>query len=285
MFGMKGASSSTKEDFERGLSFLPLVRGTHMSYSTPPLSLLSPKSTGKEATAAAPMSPRGERRRDSLRTRIISRGEHHGEEGGQRREEAGGIDREGKEGATGGERAVGEGGARHRRQMVVSAGMSGPAGREGRAGAGGTGREGATGGDPGSRGGHRGRRRNGPPAAAGGTYGDGSLHGRAAAVAKRRSGRAEVRPCEGERKERTIFLCNGWQWWVISIQLHVYVHNRSFWSCKRGAPKLQQKMNYNSRVLELHRVLELACLARKLFGAAGVQLQSHAKQALSLAFL
>ena len=40
-------------------------------------------------------------------------------------------------------------------------------------------------------------------------------------------------------------------------------------------------MNYNSRVLELHRVLELACLARKLFGAAGVQLQSHAKQALN----
>ena len=80
------------------------------------------------------MSPRGERRRDSLRTRIISRGEHHGEEGGQRREGAGGIDGEGKEGATGGERAVGEGGARHRRQMVVSAGMTGTAGREGRRG-------------------------------------------------------------------------------------------------------------------------------------------------------
>ena len=28
--------------------------------------------------------------------------------------------------------------------------------------------------------------------------------------------------------------------------------------------------------------MELACLARKLFGAAGVQLQSHAKQALSM---
>ena len=94
----------------------------------------------------------------------------------------------------------------------------------------------------------------------------------------RESGSATVRG----RKKRTnrFFLCNGWQWWVISIQLHVYVHNRSFWSCKRGAPKLQQKMNYNSRVLELHRVLELACLARKLFGAAGIQLQSHAKQAL-----
>jgi len=71
-----------------------------MSYSTPPLSLLSPKSTGKEATAAAPMSPRGERRRDSLRTRIISRGEHHGEEGGWRRGGAGGTD---VEGTTGGE--------------------------------------------------------------------------------------------------------------------------------------------------------------------------------------
>ena len=92
-----------------------------MSCSTPPLSLLSPKSTGKEATAAAPMSPRGERRRDSLRTRIISRGEHHGEEGGQRREGAGGIDGEGKEGATSGEGAVGEGGACHRWQTVVPA--------------------------------------------------------------------------------------------------------------------------------------------------------------------
>jgi hypothetical protein len=36
-----------------------------------------------------------------------------------------------------------------------------------------------------------------------------------------------------------------------------------------------------SRVLELHGVLELGCLARKLVGAAGVQLQSHAKHPLN----
>ncbi|KAL6839153.1 hypothetical protein ACP4OV_031044 [Aristida adscensionis] len=40
-------------------------------------------------------------------------------------------------------------------------------------------------------------------------------------------------------------------------------------------------MNYSSRVLQLHGVLELRCLARKLCGAAGVKLQSHAKQALT----
>ena len=52
-------------------------------------------------------------------------------------------------------------------------------------------------------------------------------------------------------------------------------------AAKRGTPKLQEKMNYNSIVLELHEVLELGCLATNLFGV-GVQLQSHTKQALNI---
>ena len=50
---------------------------------------------------------------------------------------------------------------------------------------------------------------------------------------------------------------------------------------KEVLQKLQPNLNYSSKVLELHEILELDCLATKLFGAAGVQLQNHAKQALN----
>jgi len=49
---------------------------------------------------------------------------------------------------------------------------------------------------------------------------------------------------------------------------------------KEVLQKLQPNLNYNSKVLELHEILELDCLATKLFGAAGVQLQSHADRPL-----
>ena len=50
-------------------------------------------------------------------------------------------------------------------------------------------------------------------------------------------------------KDRTVFLCNQWHWWVIIHQLHEEVQKRWFWSCKRSAQKLHPHLHYISMEL------------------------------------
>jgi hypothetical protein len=51
-----------------------------------------------------------------------------------------------------------------------------------------------------------------------------------------------------EKKETNWYVCNEWQRWVISPELHVEVQNGMFWSCGRGSPTLQAYLHYSSRV-------------------------------------
>jgi hypothetical protein len=104
------------------------------------------------------------------------------------------------------------------------------------------------------------RRRDG-----GGSCGRGG-EPRAPAAREGGSGREAVVGGCGREKQKIVFS-------VISANLQL-LYSSSL-SCKRGAPKFQVYLNLNSRVLEL------GCVAKKLFGVGRVQLQNYTKHTLS----